>query len=90
MQSRYDKVYEKLFMELRVQNLPDLEASWYKRLRRIIANTGSFADDKRRSVLAKTGDSAYMGESSIIVTAKSILDVDKRPGSVSDISCINY
>ena len=76
-------------MELRVQILPDVETSWYKRLRRIIANTGSFTDDKCGSVLANTGDLAYMGESLIIVTVKSILDVDKGPGSVSDICCIN-
>ena len=29
-------------MELRVQILPGLEAKWYKRLTRIIANAGDF------------------------------------------------
>ena len=47
-------------------------------------------DDKCRSLLANTGDLVYMGESLIIVTASSILDVVGGPGSVSDIFCINY
>ena len=47
-------------------------------------------DDKCRSLLANAGDLAYTGEPLIIVTASSILDVGKRPGSVSDIFCINY
>ena len=47
-------------------------------------------DDKSRSLLAKTRDLAYTGELLIIVTASSILDVGRGPGSVSDIFCINY
>ena len=47
-------------------------------------------DDKFESLLANTGDLAYMGEPLIIVTASSILDVGRLPGSVSDIFCINY
>ena len=46
-------------------------------------------DDKSGSLLASTGDLAYM-EPLIIVTASSILDVGRGPGSVSDIFCINY
>ena len=42
-------------------------------------------DDKCRSLLVKTGDLAYMGEPLIIVTANSILDVGRGPGSISDI-----
>ena len=47
-------------------------------------------DDKFWSLLASTGDLAYMGELSIIVTASSVLDVSSGPGSVSDIFYINY
>ena len=47
-------------------------------------------DDKCGSLLAITGDLEYMGEPSIIVTASSILDAGRGPGSVSDIFCINY
>ena len=47
-------------------------------------------DNKSGSLLANTGDLAYMGEPLIIVTASSILDVGRGPGSVSDIFCINY
>ena len=47
-------------------------------------------DDKYGSLLTNTGDLAYMGEPLIIVTASSILDVGRGPGSVSDILCINY
>ena len=36
-------------------------------------------DDKSGSLLANTGDLAYMGEPLIIVTASSILDVGKGP-----------
>ena len=39
---------------------------------------------------ANTGDLAYMREPFIIVTASSILDVAREPGSVLDIFCINY
>ena len=46
--------------------------------------------DKCGSPLFNTGDLAYMGESLIIVTASSILDVGRGPESVSDIFCINY
>ena len=48
------------------------------------------ADDKSGSPLVNTGDLAYMGEPLIIVTASSILDVGRGPGSVSDICCIKY
>ena len=47
-------------------------------------------DDKSGSVLSITRDLAYMGEPLIIVTASSILDVGRGPGSVSDICCIKY
>ena len=47
-------------------------------------------DDKSGSLLDNTGDLAYMGEPLIIVTASSILDVGRGPGSVSDICCIKY
>ena len=47
-------------------------------------------DDKSASLLANTGNLQYMGEPLIIVTASSILDVGRGPGSVSDIFCINY
>ena len=47
-------------------------------------------DDKSRSLLVNTGNLAYVGEQLIIVTASSILDVGRGPGSVSDIFCINY
>ena len=47
-------------------------------------------DDKSGSLLASTGNLQYMGEPLIIVTASSILDVGRGPGSVSDIFCINY
>ena len=47
-------------------------------------------DDKSWSLLANTGDLAYMGEPLIIVTASSILDVGRGPGSVSGICCIKY
>ena len=47
-------------------------------------------DDKSGNLLDNTGDLAYMGEPLIIVTASSILDVGRGPGSVSDIFCINY
>ena len=36
-------------------------------------------DDKSGSLLANTGDLAYMGEPLIIVTASSILDVGRGP-----------
>ena len=36
-------------------------------------------DDKSESLLANTGDLAYMGEPLIIVTASSILDVGRGP-----------
>ena len=47
-------------------------------------------DDKSGSILANTGDLAYMGEPLIIVTESSVLYVGRGPGSVSDIFCINY
>ena len=46
--------------------------------------------DKCGSLLGDLGDLYYMGEPLNIVTASSILDVGREPGSVSDISCINY
>ena len=46
--------------------------------------------DKSGSLLANTGDLAYVEEPLIIVTASSILDVCRGSGSVSDIFCINY
>ena len=46
-------------------------------------------DDKCGSFLANTEDLVYIGESLIIVTASSILNVGRGPGSVSDIFCIN-
>ena len=47
-------------------------------------------DDKFGSLLADTGDLAYMGEPLIIVTPSSILDISRGPVSISDIFCINY
>ena len=47
-------------------------------------------DDKSGSLLVNTGNLAYVEEQLIIVTASSILDVGRGPGSVSDIFCINY
>ena len=47
-------------------------------------------DDKSESLLANTGDLAYIGEPLIIVTASSILDIGKGPESISDIFCISY
>ena len=41
--------------------------------------------DKCESLLANTGDLAYMGEPLIIVTVNSILDLGRRPTTVSDI-----
>ena len=46
-------------------------------------------DDKSGSLLANTGDLAYM-EEPLIVTASAILDVGKGRESVSDIFCINF
>ena len=46
-------------------------------------------DDKSGSLLANTDNLEYMGEPLIIVTASSILDVERGPGSSSDIFCIN-
>ena len=45
---------------------------------------------KMRSLLANTGDLAYMEELLIIITASSIFDVGRGPGSVWDIFCIGY
>ena len=47
-------------------------------------------DGKCGSVLTSTGNLGYMGVPPIIVTESSILDVGRRPESVSDIFCINY
>ena len=47
-------------------------------------------DDKSGSLLANTGNFAYIGEPLIIVTASSILDIGREPGSISEIFCINY
>ena len=44
-------------------------------------------DDKSGSLLGYLG---YMREPLITVTASSILDVGRGPGSVSDICCIKY
>ena len=46
-------------------------------------------DDKSGSLLVDTGDLAYIGETVIIVTASSILDISRGPESISDIFCIN-
>ena len=73
-------------MELRVQILPDLEAKRHEaednccqcwRFYRITIMW--VIDGKCRSLLVKTGDLAYMGESLIIVKANSILDVGRGP-----------
>ena len=42
-------------------------------------------DDKCGTLLGNAGNLAYMGEPLVIVTERSILDVDRGPGSVSDI-----
>ena len=49
----------------------------------------NIVENKCGTLLANTGDLAYMGEPLIIVTASSMLDVGRGPGSVSGI-CINY
>ena len=46
-------------------------------------------DNKSGSLLANTGDLAYMGEPLMIVTASSILGIDSTPGSVSDICLLS-
>ena len=45
-------------------------------------------DDKCGSLKVNTGDSAYMGEPLIIVTALSALDVGRGPGSVPQTSSV--
>ena len=48
-------------------------------------------DDKCESILVNnTGELPFIGEPLILVTASSILDVGRGPGSVPDIFCINY
>ena len=47
-------------------------------------------DDKSGSLLANTGDLAYMGEPLIIVTPNYILNISRGPVSVLDIFCVNY
>ena len=45
--------------------------------------------DKSRSLLANTGDLAYIWGTLIIVTASSILGIGRPPGPIWDIFCIN-
>ena len=80
-----------------MQILSGLEAKRYKRLRRITANAGVYIitimwviGEKCGGLLSNTVVLSCLGEPVSIVTASSILDVGRRPGSVSDICCINY